>query len=471
MSAQPDNTPSPNQLKIAADCFKKGSEAALKKNWGYAVSMFRQAADISPANLLFRQSLRASQEKQYNDNGKGAMMASMKVMPIRASMKTAKYKKDWKNIQRLAEDGIAINPWDAGFNADLGEAAKNLGNTEIAVFAYERAVKHDKDNLDYLRTLAGLYEERGNFESAIGCYRRVLTIDKLDSSARTKITQLQAQSVMERGGYEGATDTRDVMADHEVQKRLKLGDSNAGGPGASQEVDLKHAIRKDPANKDNYLKLAAIQRRSGKLEEAKESLQKALDASGGDISIREQMEDVELDMMRASVQAAKEAYLADKDNAEKKQHYSQMATELMRREISVYGERVLRYPADSRLKFELAKRYITAKKHEEAIPLLQQSRGDNRIKGEVFLLLGKCFIIKKEYSLAKRQLEQAIPELNYDDFPEQFKESHYYLGRVHEQLKDVNAAITSYQEVLAVDYNYQDIRERIQKLEKGDPAT
>ncbi|MFO1020317.1 MAG: tetratricopeptide repeat protein [Planctomycetales bacterium] len=470
MSAQPEeNTgPTPNQRKIATDCFKKGSEAALKKNWGYAVSMFRQAVDIDSANLLFRQSLRGSQEKQYNDNGKGAMMASMKLMPIRASMKTAKYKKDWKNIQRLAEDGIAINPWDAGFNADLGEAAKNLGNTEIAVFAYERAVKHDKDNLDYLRTLAGLYEERGNFESAIGCYRRVLAIDKLDSSARTKITQLQAQSVMERGGYDTATDTRDVMADHEVQKRLKLGE--ASGPGASQEVDLKHAIRKDPANKDNYLKLAAILRRGGKLEEAKENLQLALDASGGDISIREQMEDVELDMMRAAVQAAKDAYLADKENPDKKQHYAALSNELILREISVYDERVRRYPADSRLKFELAKRYFSQKKYEEAIPHFQQSRGDNRIKGEAFLYLGKCFIAKKEYSLAKRQLEQAIPEINYDDFPDQFKEAHYYLGRVHEQLKDVNAAIAAYQEVLAVDYNYQDIRDRIQKLEKGESA-
>jgi tetratricopeptide (TPR) repeat protein len=449
--------------KLAADCWKRGTEAMMKSNWDYSISMFREATKLVPDNLIYRQSLRGCEEKKYNGNGSGAAMAGMKLMGTRGKIKKAHYSKDWDTIEQAAEDGLAINPWDPQLNADLGKALREFGFTEVAVYSYERAVKGDANNKEYNNALGELLEERGEYERAIQCYRRIMAVDKLDSVSRRKITELEAKSTMDRGGYDGASTTKDVSIGKPAPGQA------ADGPGMSAEADLQRAIRKDPANKDNYLKLAAHYKRAGDLEQTEEQLKKALEVSGGDINIREQVEDVQLDRMKQTVVVAKDAAHKAADDPDAKQRYAQLTDELLHREMEVFARRVERYPADMRVKFELGQRYFTDKRHQMAIPLFQQSRSDPRLKGESLLLLGKCFIADKQYALARRQFEQAVPEIKHEEKPDRFKEAYYYLARICEELGDRDSAIKHYQEVLAVDYNYRDTQKRLQGLEgQGD---
>lgn len=465
MADKPDESmSSETRARLAGDCFKRGTEAMGKKNWDYAISMYRQAAGLVPNNLLFRQTLRGCEEKKYGDNGKGASMASMRLMTVHGRLKKAHYSKDWQSIDQAAEDGLAINPWDSSLNAALGEAAKNLGWSEVGVFAYERAVRGDRLNKDYNRSLAELLEERGEFERAIECWKRVLEADKLDSQARTKIMQLEAKHTLVRGGYQDADSTRELMEDHRVAQILKTGEK-VDGPGQSPEEDLRRAIRKDPTNKDNYLKLSDMLSRTGKQEEAEETLRQALDVSGGDLNIRERLDEVQLDRMRTAVELAREKAAKPDANQETKENYTLLQRELLRREIEIFASLVERYPADAKRKFDLATRYMKIEKLDEAIPLFQQARNDQRLKGQALLNLGKCFAAKKEYPLAKRQLEQAITEIKVTDNQEQYLEMYYFLGRVNEKLQEKEGAIASYQEVLAVNYNYKDTRARLQALE------
>jgi len=462
-----DVVSSDRRAHMAADCFKRGTEAMGKKNWDYAISMYRQASSLVPSNVLFRQTLRGCEEKSHNDNGRGASMATMKLMTVWGRLKKARYSKDWQSISQIAEDGLAINPWDHTLNATLGEAAQQLGWFEVAVYSYERAVKFDRLNKDYNRALAQLLEDRGEFERAVEAWERVLEADKLDSQARMKITQLEAKRTLVRGGYEGASNTREMMADHDVAKIMGTG-NKADGPGMSPEEDLRRAIRKNPAEKDNYLKLADFLTRSGKLDEAEETLKQAFEASGGDINIRERLDEIQLDRMRNAVEFARQKAARPDAPQELKDNYAGLQRELLHRELEVFSSLVERYPADSRRKFELATRYMRIDKLDDAIPLFQQARNDQRLKGQALLNLGKCFAAKKEYSLAKRQLEQAVPEIKVDDNQEQYLELFYFLGRVNEKLRDKEAAIANYQEVLAVNYNFKDTRNRIQALETSD---
>jgi tetratricopeptide (TPR) repeat protein len=450
--------------KLAADCWKRGTEAMMKSNWDYSISMFREATKLVPDNLIYRQSLRGCEEKKYNGNGSGAAMAGMKLMGVRGKIKKARYSKDWATIEQAAEDGLAINPWDAQLNADAGDALREFGYQEVAVYCFERAVKGDPNNKEYNQALGELLEERGEFERAIACYKRIMAVDKLDTVSRRKITELEAKATMEHGGYEKADSTQSVK----ITGKTVPGETAA--PGDSPESDLQRAIRKDPANKDNYLKLAALYKRGGKLESCEEQLKKALEVSGGDINIREQVEDIQLDRMRQALGVAKDAALKAADDADAKQRYSELAEELLRRETEIFSRRVERYPNDMRLKFELAQRYVTDQKHQLAIPLFQQSRSDPRLRGESLLLLGECFIRDKQYALAKRQFEQAVPDVKFDEKPDRFKELNYYLGRICEKLSERDNAIKWYQEVLAVDYNYRDTQKRLQALESGGQA-
>ena len=457
-----------DKKNLAGQCWKVGTEAMLKQNWPYAIEMFSKCVKFVPDNLVYRQTLRGAVRRSYNENKSGASMSSIKLMSPRGRIKKCRMQKDWAGVEVAAEEGLIVNPWDAALNADLGEACKHLGYKDVAVYAYQNAVENDGNNKDYRRSLAELLEDRGEYTQAAVQWDKICQIDPLDGDARTRANQAATKHVIDRGGYEGAEDTKGVMADHEVQKRLKIGKpGDADGPGQSEEADLQRAIRKEPENKDNYTKLAAFFRREGKHDQALPLLQKALEISGGDPNMRELLEDTEIDMMKKNVGMAKDRHTTKPDDEKAKQIYDELRRELRLREMEVLRNRVERHPANLQFKFGLAECFMNEKKYGEAIPLFQQASQDSRIESKALYNMGLCFIQEKKYPLARRQFEKAVDKLNAHDFRDLFLDVHYWLGRLCEQSKDRDAAESHYSEVLAVDYSYKDALQRLEKLQGG----
>ena len=461
----------PEKRKIAAECFRKGNEAIPKENWDYAIQMYTTSVKLVPDNLMFRQTLRATEQKKYGGNGTGGTMAGMRLMTVRGKIKKARYSKAWPLVEEAAEEGLAINPWDPQLNADLGDACREQGYEEVAIFAYEESLKKEPTNKDVNQLLAEMLEERGEFVRATSCWERILKVEPLNGAARSKIQSLQTKAVIERGGYEGAENTRGMaMSDHEVAKRLGKNreGKEADGPGQSVEADLQRAIRKDPASKDNYLKLADYYKREGKLLETEAAYRKALEVvGGGDLGIREMVEDSQLEVLRHNLNLAKEEAANNPDKPELRKTAGALAAELMQREIEVFSTRSERYPADMRLKFDLASRYMKLAKWQLAIPLFQAATSDQRIKGESLIQLGQCFMYDKKLKLAYRQFETAIPLISHDTQPDLYKTLFYSMGRLCEEMKDIAGAEKHYLEVLAVDYSYRDTVARLEKLQEG----
>ena len=335
---------------------------------------------------------------------------------------------------------------------------------EVAAFAYENAVECDSANKDFLKSLAEIYEDRGDYKLATGCWERICKLDPMDGTARQRAQQAATKQVIDRGGYEGADNTRGVMADHEVAKRIGRQSSGpADGPGQSEEAYMQRAIRKEPDNKDNYINLGEHYRRNKKLEEAGQMFEKALELSGGDVNIRELVEDIELEKLRKNLELAK----AQDGDEQTKQNIKDLSGELLKRETEVLRTRVERYTADLRLKFQLAECLMKLGQWAAAIPLLQQASQDSRIETKALSSLGKCFMQEKKYPLARRQFEKAAPKLNAHDNPELFKDVYYWLGRLCEAASDNEVAEGHYSEVLTVDYEYKDTLARLEKLQGG----
>eukprot|EP00913_Durusdinium_trenchii_P023401 g21979.t1 len=439
---------------IAADCLKRGTEALAREQYDYAVEMFTQSTKLVPDNVLFRQSLRGATKRMYKNNGSGAKMAGMKLMKIRTRLKKAQLSKDWVNVDSIAEEGLKVNPWDVNLNAAVGEACVHQGFSIVAIFAYECALEGEPNNKELNRTYALLQEERGNFAQAIAAWRRIAKVDPLDSQARSKCTQLEASTMMRDGNYDDAKSTQDVRTGYDYDRpgnkgRKTSGDQQADGPGMSVEADLERAIRKEPENKDHYLKFADYLKRENRLDEAAENLTKALELTGGsDHAIREQLEDVEIDQLRHNQSLALEAAKADPADVAAKKNSVALAKELLQREIEVLASRVERYPKDSRLKFQLAKNYKRCQQYAKAIPLLQQASSDNRIECEVLVMLGECFYEEKKLQLALRQFVKASEIVKPHDQTDLFKKIHYALGRLYEAAKKTAEAEEHYNEVL-----------------------
>lgn len=463
---------SADKIKIAKDLWKNANQALAREQWEYAVENMFKAMVLVPDNLVYRQTLRGASKKLYGDNGSGARMAGMKTMKIKGRIKKAKLTKDWKGLDHAAEEGLRVNPWDAALNAAVGEACVNLGFADVALFSYELALKADPESKDYNRQYALLQEERGNYNDAISAWNRVFKIDPNDQEARSKVTQLQANTVMRRGGYEDAKSTQEMKTAYDFDRKSAAkkqpGQQQADGPGMSVEADLQRAIRKDPSDVGSHLKLADLYKREKRLDEAAEMLETALQISGGDATIREQLEDVELDRMRHNHELAKEAFRANPKDETAKRNAVGLGKEILLREIEVLSKRVERYPKDAKLKFELAQRHMQSQAFAKAIPLLQQAAADSRIECEVLVKLGDCFHREKKPALALRQFEKAKDIVNVHEKPDLFKAIHYALGVLNQAAGNKEKAELHFQEVLGVDYEYRDTLKRLEDLQSGE---
>lgn len=462
---------SPDNRQIAAGCWKRGSEALGRENWDYAIQMFTQAAALEPDNLVYRQSLRGAACRKYKNNKTGARMASTKLLGIRSRIKKAKLKEDWKTADLEAEKGLAINPWDVQLHVDMAEACAARYYRSVAAWAYRQALESDPLNMPINRNMAKLLEESGEYAEAVKCWERVRKVDPLNTEAREQIMGLQAKAVIDHGGYDEAETTQDVKTAYDYDRPVRTAvPETAAGPGESVEADLQHAVRKEPS-KENYLKLADYYRREKRLDETAETLRKAFEVSQ-DINIREQLEDVQVTQLQHNLALAREALKTKPNDATTKQNVAELATELVKCQISILASRVERYPRDHRLKYELARRYMRVKKWTLAIPLLQQAAGDVRLTTDVGLALAKCFLRDRKADLACRQLETILPGINVNDDPEMLCEVQYLLGRIHEEAGRLDEAEQRYGQVIGVDYNYQDARARLERLQStGNTAT
>jgi tetratricopeptide (TPR) repeat protein len=451
--------------KLCADCWRRGTEAMQKQNWDYAIEMFTTCVNIKPENLVYRQTLRGCEQKKYDNNKSGAGgLAKAKLMGIRGRIKKARSKEEWEDLDKAAEEGLKVNPWDTGLNADMAEAAQKREFMEVAEFGYYTAFQADPKNKANAVQYANILQERAKYNEAVKMWEHVCKLDPTDVAAQRKITQLQTMETTVRGGFEEAETTQDV--------RVKAsGPAGRPGetvaPGQSEETDLKHAIRREPDRIEHYQKLAAWYRSNKRLDDAYDTLKTALEMSGNDVAYREQLEDVELDMLRRNRDLAREASQGNGDDATARKNWEELEKELVKRELEVFLSREQRYPQDTRLKMEIAQRFMRFNKWAEAIPRLQKAAQDTRLSGKGFALLGMCFYKDGKLALAKGQLERALPSLNHDRDPKLFKDSHYNLARILEEMGDAAKAEEHYGEILVVDYDYRDARQRLERLQAG----
>ena len=461
-----------DKKKIAAASWQRASQSLAKQDWDFAIEMLAQCVTLVPDNLMYRQTLRGTEQKKYNNNKTGARFAGTKLMGVRSKITLAKRGKNWEQVDLEAERGLQVNPWDAGLNADVGESCRERGFDDVAVFAYTLAIQSEPENKDHRRKLAEILEERGEYDGARAQWQQIAKLDPNDHEARRKENSLMTMKVIDRNNMETATSTRDMRPQQPPSNAYDAYRPGAAGsqaemaaPGEDPETDLKHAIRKAPENKDLYLKLADLYRKADRLEEAMAQIQKALELSGGDQNIREQLEDVELIRMRKAVDAAAEKSRAVPEDEALKAKATVLRTELYKRDVQVKQARSDRYPKNLALKYELAQLYMKFKKWETAIPLLQAATADNRQEVDARILLGECFLNDNKKPLATRQFESAVKLVNPQDQQDQFLKCHYVLGRLAEDKGDTDTATNHYSEVLSLDYGYRDARTRLERLQ------
>ena len=165
--------------------------------------------------------------------------------------------------------------------------------------------------------------------------------------------------------------------------------------------------------------------------------------------------------MKQLGRAVREAQKSGDADAVKKARIEQL-----RFELSVFKDRVERYPTDNRAKFELGVRRFQAGQFDEAIPLFQVARSDPKNRAASESYLGRCFFRKGYHAQAINALEEALKNYEFPD-DDLAKTMNYWLGRSQEAAKETEAARATYGNILRMDYNYLDVRARLDALSKS----
>lgn len=111
----------------------------------------------------------------------------------------------------------------------------------------------------------------------------------------------------------------------------------------------------------------------------------------------------------------------------------------------------------------LATCFYRLEKYQEAIDILQTFPSEESENLKVIEVMGMCFAGEKKYDIAINVFKKApLLKRNLDD---DLIELHYNLALVYEESGDKKNAIKHFKKVYAVDTDYKDVSEKLQKLE------
>ena len=438
--------------------FTHGQEKAAAGSYDYATDMFSRCVEGDPASLDYLNAFLLNLQKKYNHNKKGAGFTSaLKSSALKASLKKSSLKKDWPALFKTGLELLKLNPWDSSTLIQMAHACEAMHCQETELAWLRAALDVYPNDADINKQCALALSKQGHFDQAIVCWARVEKARSGDDEALRAISDLQVRK----------TEAQLVRRTERVaQAAADEAAAEVGGQAAiklTRQQELQQVVSENPANLDAYIELAELHARGDRYNEAERILRGALEASGGDLRIREAYEDMGLRKARYQVQVA-EQRAEDRPSDEAESLAYRMRQELNRLETDVFRSRTERYPNVVAWKVELGARLKRAGNYSEAIKVFQPAIADPRRRGHVHVELGECFQQIKQYKLAMTNYEAAIEALGDRGEPELRKKALYRAGVLAMGLEDLNLAEKHLTELAGLEYGYRDVAERLDKI-------
>ncbi|MHC4261373.1 MAG: tetratricopeptide repeat protein [Planctomycetota bacterium] len=435
---------------------QKADEALRRRNYDFAVEMYRQLLDVDPDQGEARQGLRRALKARHDAKSGGKLLRSLiGAAPLSKAHGMLKLKK-YDAAARALEDYLKSNPVDVPANLLLGEALEAAGHQRSARAVYEFVAELDPKNGAGLRRAGAMFQATGEFARALEYYERALAADPRDQEALKARKDLAAETALAGGAMDRAGHSRERLANAdetrtlERQRRSHLSEEELREELAKAEERFHEA----PSDPDRMLELAQLHERLKDPEAALELVERALDYKRGDLELTARAGDLRSSVLRRRLaQAGKEG---DEEGADR------IERELAEHELVDYRRRVEARPGDGGLRLALAQRLFRAEDYDGALSELQQAQGDPRLRREVAELKGRCFRVKGFGDLAAKELEKALEGL--DDTDERAKEILYTLGLLAEDQSDPDTARSYFARVFDVDIGFREVSQKMENL-------
>jgi tetratricopeptide (TPR) repeat protein len=457
----------PEELKKSArEFFARGAETAYTLNYDYAIEMYLDGLSFWPDALeeghlkLWEVALRRKES-----GGKKA-----------GRMDGSKYKKGGKHPKDAmlkAEYLLCKDPENMTHMVEMvkaGAEGKFIQTTNwIAEILYTRNVNSEKPSFSTYVMLRDNYIKIENYTKAFNMCQLALQLKPKDSNLLDSLHDLSARATMQQGKYDSEGDFRESIKDKDDQlkqhdtEQLVLSDVRS----AQLIADARTEYEADPMVPGKINKIVNALCSTEKTENENEAiaiLEKAVEETG-QFRFQQQANEVRIKQLRRRARRYNARLRTEPDNAETKQKARDAARRLLQTEMDHYKLCIEKYPTDNGLKNEYGKRLLQSKKFDEAIPFFQEARNDPRFRVGALNNIGQCFFYKNWYPDAIDSFNTALDAVENAE-GSTAKELRYNLGRSYEADGNLDEALSEFRKVAQIDYNYRDVRERVDALRR-----
>lgn len=458
------------RLKSARRWFEQGAKLLNQRNYDFAVKSFVEGLEFNP--LAVEDGwvpLRGCAMVRVHSGGK----KPGKLEAMKYSMTAKDPVKGMLNAAWL----FGHNPMKIEYAEGILRNANKARCEEVMFWAgpiYRELLGSDKKpDPKKFGLLKDLYEElgdrcqfRGEVADAIKAYELGLeainsqrNLDQKNRDLDSVIKNLSTKLTIIKGNYDSADSFRDSMRDGEEQTQRQDEDRLVHGGDILVEA-IERAKKDMDANPDVDAKVIAFVDLLCKNEDD-ENEKKAIVLltekyrASDNYRFKMRADDIAIKQLGRQVRRAK------KSGDEEK--LREVVTRQLKFEEKAFRERSEKYPTDLRFKYELARRLFRFRKFDEAIPLFQQARNDPKARNSCSMYLGRCFLEKNLPEQSIEILSSAIESYELSD-DEVAKELNYWMGRSLEAADRKDEARKTYGKLMQIDYNYRDIRDRMEKL-------
>ncbi len=452
--------------------YQKGEDAAKKDNYDYAIDILQSALVREPLFLKARQTLRSIAAKKTK--GLSQIRKAMSMPKIAALQTKASPKKDPFKAMEVAEQILAIDPFNKTGTNILAEAALACDSAETAIFAREALREGNPGDMDNLFKLAELYISQNEGDKAAKCYEAILKLpgQANNSDAIKGIKDATAFSTIKKGNWEDRNKTyKDSLKNsdeavklEEAAKIHKTDDTLRSLIEATQEK-----MQSEPDNINHYSTLADLYLQLKDYDMSLAYYKHVYEATGSvDANLERIMTEIRVKRYNQWI-TQREEYIAVYPNQPESAQYQTEIEEFQRDRdnlLLVFAkEQVEKYPNDPLLHFNLGEIYFKLGQVDEAQREFQFAQRAPNKRHAALNYLGLCFSGKGMHDLAVTQFQKCIEEMPGMDKLKM--EITYNLGESLMASGKQEDAMEQFKKIYLVDSSYKDVKKIV---EEGYPS-
>jgi len=445
----------------AGQLFDKAKEAVERQNYDYAVELLRQVLRNEPDNAEARLTLRGCERRRLAGGFGARLVNSIKgIVPMAKA--ACCFGRPLKRLE-CYEDYLELNPSSSFALLKAGRAAIAAGQGESATVLLKDAVQANPRNRAALLAAGNWLAERGDRQEGLKYLYRLMELRPNDRDLERHIRDVEAERhATAIGGERGSF--REAIRDKESAAAAER-DRGRGLTAGPVEERLEEALREVEAEPDNVSKitrLANTYREMGQFDKAMHVLKEAHGKLPDSYIIRENLGDVQFLIFDEAIGKVASQLEQKPNDPQIQRKLEDLKGRRNEYEVKEYRWRVSQHPTDMGLRFRYGQVLYRQGNINEAVAEFQQAGANPQLEGDVAEMLGRCFVVKKQYDLAIEQFERAVGK--HPALDKRGKELQYALAQAHEAQGDTERALQVYKRIYSADITFKDVAQKVESV-------